>query len=260
MRLGPALRDRVTTVVAVAMAVLMPGCSAPKAARVPPAAAPAGPPLVYAAVGASETVGVGADEPLRDAWPRVVFRTALPPSAVFVNLGISGATVADALREQVPMVSEVAPTLVTVWLNVNDITAGVGPSQYERDLGTLLRTVRRNGATRVLVANVPPLDQLPAYVACRSAGADCEIGDELPGPEALNRVVDAYNAATSRVVEREGAFLVDLHAVGLAARQSGTASGLVSADGFHPSTAGHAVVAEAFAKVLRDSGPLTPSG
>jgi lysophospholipase L1-like esterase len=63
------------------------------------------------------------------------------------------------------------------------------------------------------------------------------------------------------VVERHGALLVDLHAVGMAARVAGTEASLVSQDGFHPSTAGHAAVAAAFAEVLRRSGPLTvPSG
>jgi acyl-CoA thioesterase-1 len=241
-------------------AMLLAGCSAPRASTVPPAAAPSGPPITYAAVGASETVGAGADEPLREAWPRVFFRTALPEQAVFVNLGIPGATVADALREEVPMVAEVEPQVVTVWLNVNDIAAGVSPAQYERDLATLVRTLRGNGSTRVLVANVPPLDQLPAYVNCRTDGAICDLAERLPDPGALNRTVDAYNAAIQRVVAEEGAVLVDLHATGLAAQQSGTAADLVSADGFHPSTAGHAAAAEAFAQALRDSGPLTPSG
>ena len=52
--------------------------------------------LVYVAVGASETVGIGADNPQRDAWPRVLHGTALK-KATFVNLGVSGATVGQAI-------------------------------------------------------------------------------------------------------------------------------------------------------------------
>ncbi len=243
-------------------AALVAGCSAPKpeSRASGPSTQPSTRPLTYVAVGASETVGAGADDPAGDAWPRLLLRTALPLSTEFVNLGIPGATVAQALREEVPRAAEARPDLVTVWLNVNDLIAGVSAAQYERDLGTLVGTLRRGGATRVLVANVPPLDQLPVYVACRTAGPGCRFRAWLPAPEALNAVVEAYNAATSRVVEREGALLVDLHAVGRAATQAGTFADLVSADGFHPSTAGHAVVAETFATVLRNSGPLTPSG
>ncbi len=241
------------------VAVLVAACSTPgEDPRSPPPAA-SGPQVVYVAVGASETAGVGSDQPLREAWPQVLFRTALPPSTVFVNLGIPGATVATALWDELPQALELAPALVTVWLNVNDLLTGVAPADFERDLGTLVRGLRRGGSTRVLVANVPPLDRLPAYLACRPApppgSPPCDLERPVPGPDALNRAVDAYNAATARVTTREGALLVDLHAVGLAARRSGTEASLVSADGFHPSTAGHAAVAAAFADLLAGRGP-----
>ena len=239
-------------------AVLVAACSTPGEDPLSPPPSPAGPQVVYVAVGASETTGVGSDQPLREAWPQVLFRTALPPSSVFVNLGIPGVTVATALREELPQALELAPALVTVWLNVNDLLSGVTPADFERDLGALVRGLRRGGSTRVLVANVPPLDRLPAYLACRPSpppgSPPCERA--VPGPDALNRAVDAYNAATERITTREGALLVDLHEEGLAARRSGVEASLVSADGFHPSTAGHAAVAAAFAEVLARSGPL----
>ena len=212
-----------------------------------------GPPPVYVAVGASETTGVGSDQPLRDGWPRVLHRTALPAGAVFVNMGIPGATVAQALAEEVGQALSARPNLVTVWLNVNDMVRGVTPAEYERQLDTLVRALRRDGATRVLVANTPPLDRLPVFLAGRNLGV-------LPAPEIVLQLTDDYNAAIARVAERHGAFLVDLHAVGVAARADGTEPSLVSADGFHPSTAGHARVGAAFAEVLKGSGPLLPPG
>jgi len=242
------------------VAVVAAACSAPTPEGLPPPAAAAGTPIVYVAVGASETIGFGSDEPLRDSWPRVLFRTALPPSAVFVNMGIPGATVSRALSDELPQAVTVRPALATVWLNVNDLVAGVDPASYERDLRTLVHDLRAGGATRVLVANVPPIDRLPAYLACRAGGDRCGPESDLPTPEVLNRTVDAYNAATARVADREGALLVDLHALGLSARAAGTEASLVGTDGFHPSTAGHEEVANAFAEVLRRSGPLVPNG
>ncbi|MDQ3896475.1 MAG: SGNH/GDSL hydrolase family protein, partial [Actinomycetota bacterium] len=208
-----------------------------------------GPPPVYVAVGASETTGVGSDQPLRDGWPRVLHRDALPAGSIFVNMGIPGATVAQALAEEMNQALAAKPTLVTVWLNVNDITRGVGVAEYERQLETLVKGLRGDGSTRVLVANTPPLDRLPAFETGRILGA-------FPSPEAVERVVDTYNEAIARVVQRQGAFLVDLHAVGMAARAAGTERQMVSRDGLHPSNAGHAAVAAAFADVLRASGPL----
>ncbi len=255
-------------VVALAAALLPLGCSDPEptasrgGVEAPPITAPGGPGPVYVAVGASETAGVGADQPLREGWPRVLFQTALPPTTSFVNMGIPGATVAQAIREELPMAVALRPSLVTVWLNVNDILAGVTVDRFEREMDTLLRGLRREGATRVLVANVPPLDRLPSYLACRpsppAGSAPCRLPSTPPAPAAVNSMVEAFNDATARLVERHGAHLVDLHAVGAAAREAGTYDALVSGDGFHPSTAGHAAVAGAFAEVLRATGPLGP--
>lgn len=246
MRLGR------TGIVAVLTLLVAGACSSSRPEVLPPPDE-SGPPPVYVAVGASETTGVGSDQPLRDGWPRVLHRTALPAGAVFVNMGIPGATVAQALAEEVDDTVAARPNLITVWLNINDIARGVSTADYERQLETLLRALRRSPTTKVLVANTPPLDQLPAYQAGRLLGA-------FPGPDAVNTVVAEYNEAIARVVKRQGAFLVDLHAVVMAARTAGTEASLISRDGFHPSNAGHARVAEAFAEVLRQAGPLTPSG
>ena len=131
-----------------------------------PKPTPSTPPLVYVAVGASESVGVGATDTHRNAWTQVFFRTALPRSAVFVNMAVPGSTVADALAAQVPEAVALSPDVVTVWLNVNDILHGVTPASYEGDLTRLVTALRRGGATKVLVANTPPLDDLPAYRVC----------------------------------------------------------------------------------------------
>jgi acyl-CoA thioesterase-1 len=237
---------------AVAVLLLAGACDVSRPDVLPPPP-DTGPPPVYVSVGASETTGVGSDQPLRDAWPRVLHRTALAPGAIHVNMGIPGATVAQAIAEEAPTTLDARPHLVTVWLNVNDIIAGVSPATYETQLESLVRQVRRSATTRVLVANTPPLDQLPAYQLGRVLA-------NLPSPEELNAVVAQYNAAIARVVQRQGAFLVDLHAVGMAARAAGTEASFISRDGFHPNTAGHARVAEAFAEALKASGPLTVTG
>lgn len=194
---------------------------------------------LYVAVGASDSVGVGARRPRREAWPTVLHREALPTMR-FVNLAVSGATVEDALRRQTDRAVALRPSLVTVWLAVNDLAAGVAVEDYEHRLGQVVHRLRGGGSTRVLVANIPYLDRLPVYLQWR---------DLLP-PEMLNAAVDAYNDAIGSVTRREGADLVDLHAVALAAREAGTEPGLISGDGFHPSSAGHRAIAQAFAAAL----------
>jgi lysophospholipase L1-like esterase len=202
-------------------------------------------------VGASDAVGYGADDPDHDAWPAVLEREALPEGTTLRNLGVPGSTVAEAIEEQLPDALAADADVALVWLSVNDLVAQVTPAAYERRLGELVHALRRNGATRVLVGNTPPLDRLPAFVACQSE-PNCP-GGALPSPPAVAAAVAAYNAVIDGVAARDGAEVVDLHAAAAAAQQRGTDSLLVSSDGFHPSTAGHRAIAEAFAAVLHRS-------
>lgn len=209
---------------------------------------------VYAALGASETAGIGSDNPPTQAWPQVLQANALPDFRI-VNLGISGATVDDALLRQLPEVQRVEPEVVTVWLNVNDLLRGVGPSAYGRALTKLLREVRALDPAQLLVANTPPLDNLPALRECASNSSDegvlCFLFEGLPPPREIKALVTRYNAAIEEAVARAGATLVDLHSAGLEARREGEELELISGDGFHPSAAGHRAIAEAFEAQLR---------
>jgi acyl-CoA thioesterase I len=205
-------------------------------------------PRVYVAVGASETVGVGADDPATQAWPRVLHDRWLPQTR-FVDVGVSGATVRDALATQLPQALAARPDVATVWLAVNDVISLVPVNDYEATLRQLVHSLRRGGRTEVLVGNVPPLDQLPAYRACLPGSGVADVACVLPlvpSPAEVRALVAQFNAAVARVVTREGAVLVDL-----SGRRD--LSALTSADGFHPSTRGHRVVARAFASAL--TGP-----
>lgn len=212
-------------------------------------------------VGASDAVGYGADDPEREAWPRLLVGGAMPAGSTLVNLAVPGAQVSDAVARQLPQASDRTRearaagrrAVVVVWLNVNDLLGGVDPAEYEEGLSQLVTGLRAGGSNRVLVANTPPLDRSPAYLACRQTGSDCPINPRasIPPPEIVQLGVAAYNAAVDGVVRETGAELVDLHAAGLAARAAGTETSSYGPDGFHPSTAGHRAIAGAFATVLR---------
>jgi lysophospholipase L1-like esterase len=221
------------------------------------------PPLTYVAVGASETVGTGADKPATEAWPRVLADKLGEGGrqVTFTNLGFGGARVPEALASSVPKAEQLQANLATVWLNVNDIIGEFvfpGVAKYDQQLDELVRRLRRGGATTVLVANTPALDRLPAYLECLNpAGTRCPlpaaVRPMVPQPDVVRARVEAYNVAIARIVQQQGAVLVDLHAAGERARKDGIEASLVSADGFHPSTAGHAAVAEAFAEAAKQA-------
>jgi acyl-CoA thioesterase-1 len=250
-------------IAALAACLTLAACSqavppTPAAARPPAATLPAGlapGPIVYAAIGASETVGAGTRDPLRQAWPQLFFNQALPGSAVFYNFGFPGATTAAALTEELPAAVAVHPTVVTIWLNVNDLLASVPPDTYEAQLRQLVAGVRQAGARRILIANTPDLDRLPAYLACNAAVATafhCPFHQPVPNAATLNALVDAYNAAINRVSAAQGAEVVDLHIQGEVADAH---PDWVSSDGFHPNAQGYEAIAAAFQTALRKSTP-----
>jgi acyl-CoA thioesterase I len=222
-----------------------------------PSVSPSGRALTYVAMGASETVGIGADHPQAQAWPQVFYRTALPRAAILVNLGVPGSTAARAVRDQLPIAIAVKPDVATVFLNVNDIVDQVPVSAYRADLEMLLEGLRSTGA-RVLVANVPPLDQLPLLKACLpfAPGPDgsCDTSRRI-SVEEIDRIVDDFNGAIASVASATGAILVDLHGAGLKVREAGGEASIISSDGFHPSTAGHELIARTFAAALRRAFP-----
>lgn len=215
-----------------------------------------GPAFTYVSVGASETVGVGANRPATEAWTSVLYRETMPRAATFVNVGMSGSTVRQALDRQVARAVAEEPAIVTVWLNVNDIIRFVPVSDYERDLAALVVALRREGRTQVLVANTPPVEDFPVVRACMPdppPGVPCRLPIRLPGPEPVAALVQQYNDAIARVAAQHGAVLVDLQRAGVGARE-GRLGDYFASDGFHPSTEGHRAVAQVFAEALKTTG------
>jgi acyl-CoA thioesterase I len=247
---------------AIALVAVLASCGTanarPASTSAASSARPVGTAVIYAAIGASETVGTGAEQGVRQAWPQLLYNDALPRASVYYNFGIPGATTAVALQTEVPAALKVHPTLVTVWLNVNDLLAGVSPATYETQLDALVHALRQGGATRVLVANTPYLDRLPAVVSCLSPNppqtSHCPTGQGTPTIGQLNAQVDRYNAAITRVAAGGGATLVDLHAQGEVADLHPT---WISADGFHPSALGYVAIAALFESVLRKATPAS---
>src|SRR2546422_1391028 len=82
------------------------------------------PAVRYVAIGASDSVGVGATDPARGSWPaRIAAR--LPAGSAYVNLGVSGSIAVQAGREPPPGAIPPAPAPVTIWLGVHDLHAPI---------------------------------------------------------------------------------------------------------------------------------------
>jgi acyl-CoA thioesterase I len=213
---------------------------APTASTTAPTSSPASsaaPAVRYVAIGASDTVGVGATDPATGSWPaRIAAR--LPAGSGYVNLGVSGSITLQAGREQLPGAIAQRPTVVTIWLAVNDLNATIDQASYGEALsGIVDALVQRTGAA-IFVGNVPDLRAVPVYASV----------DRL----VLLARITAYNDAIAEIAARSPTrvYVVDLFSGSAEVVSTGT----VAQDGFHPSDAGYQLIAERFASAMRAKG------
>jgi lysophospholipase L1-like esterase len=180
------------------------------------------------AIAASDAVGLGATNPDRDNWVAQL-SARLPSITRVVNLGISGATAAQAAQQELPVALDAAPTVAVVWLGVNDFQDHVSLDDFSRNLAQILSDLRQHTVARVFVGNLPDLRLLPDF-----AGRD---------PAALAAEVDRWNAAIAGIAAEQGAQVVDIYTAWSRLRESAS---LVSGDGLHPNSAGYQRIADLF--------------
>jgi len=173
----------VGSVVVVAAFVGLAGCDGEQAAT-PVREAP-GRESLYVALGGEDVFGGPGS--LVTGWPRVLFRTALPITATFVNLAGPDDGAADVLRRQVEVARELRPDLVTITV-VHDAEGGVDAAAVGADLQAVVERLRDGTKTRVLVGTLPPDAAAPDVVA-------------------------ALNAAVTQAANASGATIVDLSTV-----------------------------------------------
>ncbi len=200
---------------------------APVASTTPAAA------LTYAAIGASDSYGVGTTHPASDNWPTVLAHQ-LGPSVHVLNLGIPGATAALALREEAPIAVDAAPDVVTVWLGINDLDTGTPLDRFSADLRALLGVLSTQTRASVFVGNLPDLTLVPYFQRKYDAGQ-------------LSRDVAAWNAAIAAAAKAEHATLVDIRARWGELAQH---PDYIADDGLHPSTLGAQRLAAVFAQAI----------
>lgn len=193
--------------------------------------------LTYVAIGASDTFGIGADDPPSENWPADL-TMKLGSDVRLVNLGIPGAHAHDALNMELPVALDSRPNLVTIWLAVNDLADNVPLDSYAHDLDQLLsKLLAADPHARVLVANVPDLTLLPRFQSYNT--------------QALRDQIQAYNTAIATIVQRHHVVLIDLYQDW---RELADHPEYISDDGFHPNAIGYSRLAEIFYQVLQKNG------
>ena len=188
-------------------------------------------PITYVALGASDAVGVGTNEPGSQGYVPLL-AAHLQKGSHLLNLGVSGIRLHAALTQELPLALNTSPTLITIWLVANDFVGGVPYDSYMKDLNSLLQQLRAGTKARIVMANLPDLTLLPAF-AGQSANQKAKTVAEIR----------RWNASIASIAARYSVTLVDLfsHQSQLTAHPE-----YISGDGFHPSPAGYVQLSNYF--------------
>jgi acyl-CoA thioesterase-1 len=191
----------------------------------------------YLALGDSYTIGTSVDESER--WPnQLVSRLADAEQLELVgNLGVTGYTSGDLIRDELPRASRLRPELVSVQIGVNDVVQGVPDERYGANVTEIFDKV---------LALVPPERTFalatPDYTVTPQGAAygipELQRGGILHVNEILRRNAE----------ERGVAFVPEIFEI---SREAGDDPAMVAADGLHPSGAQYARWVDAIEPLVR---------
>lgn len=183
--------------------------------------------LTYVALGDSSVAGVGATATAANYPSRIAAKlgAVYGGKVRLVNLGVAGAVAADVVATQVERAVALHPALVTLSIGPNDVTTGVAPAAYGRDVERILRTLRERTTAVVVVSLVPDLAVTPRF-------ARSPLRDEV------GRRAGELNGVLAAAARRADAEIVDLYE--RSRREAPGREQLFASDGYHPSDAGYA--------------------
>ena len=191
----------------------------------------------YVALGDSLTAGRGdfAADGRTVGWAKRLGGTLSARTGVtcsVTNLAADGATVANVVDRQLPLVESLRPDLVSATVGMNDIRAvAFDPADFESRLSKLFDGLAATGAT-ILTCTLPDVASVV----------------ELP-PEhveiARGRLREASDIIREQAARRE-AVCLDTWAM----RDLATSPELFTEDRLHPNSAGHRLLAARFADLL----------
>ena len=192
--------------------------------------------VTYVALGASDAVGVGTSNPATQGYVPLLAQK-LPKDSHLINLGVSGIHLHEALSQELPVALTTNPRLVTIWLVANDFIANVPYNSYMQDLNTLLTRLRSGTHARIVMANLPDLTRLPIFARFNKQQKTTTLA-----------AIERWNASIASIARRYNVSIVDLMSQ---ASLLTSHPEYISGDGFHPSAAGYAQLANLFWEVIQ---------
>lgn len=192
-----------------------------------PAAEPGGPAATtadgqvrYMAIGDSLSQGEGAVDEATGSFPARLAEDwrGSGCDVELLDAGISGYTAGQMLAEQVPQISDFAPTIVTFQSGGNDIVNAVTADQYRSDVQGVLDAIVDSGAQIVVLAQN---DWYRSPLIADGSYGDVDLFAE--------QRAEFDEILLAEAAERDATF-VDLRAI----NEQAADDGLWVADGIHP--------------------------
>ncbi|MDQ3816893.1 MAG: SGNH/GDSL hydrolase family protein [Acidobacteriota bacterium] len=180
-------------------------------------------PVIYAALGDSTGVGVGAKQGggyVARLFERIKRERS---GSRLTNLCVSGATTEDVLRGQLQPAINSSPTLVTLGIGINDMGHGLSAETFAHNYEEIIKRLREETTAAIVVTNIPDISYAPVV-------------PEYARDETRRRV-QAFNEKIEAIARQYGLLLVDAYTETQAIIPKHPE--FFSEDGFHPSDAGY---------------------
>jgi acyl-CoA thioesterase-1 len=178
--------------------------------------------LRYLALGDSYTIGTGASDE-NHSWPAQI---ATRLHADLTNPAVNGYTTLDLIRDELPLVEQVDPDVVSVLIGVNDLVQGRSPEQYRHSLSAIYDAVKDR---RVVAVSIPSWSYVPAAA-------------QFGGREHVERMTRVFNDVAREEAARRSFTWIDITEV---SRSRVGTEGWIADDELHPGDAQYAAWADA---------------
>jgi acyl-CoA thioesterase-1 len=200
----------------------------------------------YVALGDSYTIGTSVEATER--WPNQLVERVSELELVG-NPAVNGFTSADLIADELPLLDDLDPELVSVLIGVNDVVQGVPDTQYAGNVAAILDDLlARLPAARIVCVATPDYTRTPR-------------GGDYGDPSEQSDGIVRFNAILGDACDQRGiAFVPDIFEI---SREAADDSSLVADDGLHPSGAQYARWVDVIEPVVRsllerETAPATP--
>lgn len=181
--------------------------------------------IKYIPIGDSYTIGEGVEE--HERWPNQLvknLRTLNVDIEILDNPSVSGFTVMDAIKHELPNVEKLKPDIVSVLIGANDNFQMADIKMFEKEYEMLIDGMQHSIANpqNILIITIPDHTASPAFKL---------YGDTRD----LSETIVLYNNSIKRIAKERNLYVADIYPVSQKMKDPVS----FTADGLHPSSLGY---------------------